>query len=95
MQRARWRCLDSVEIESGGSSLLLVALLIDGVHIGEHCSVVALGIGALNTEYGHRRFGGEDPEGRQWYFAEEIRKPSSRALRRRRAGAADRQRSAP
>ena len=29
-----------------------------------------------NTEYGHRRFGVEDPEGHQWYFAEEIRKRS-------------------
>lgn len=27
-----------------------------------------------NTEYGHRRCGVEDPEGHQWYFAEEIRK---------------------
>jgi uncharacterized glyoxalase superfamily protein PhnB len=31
-----------------------------------------------NTEYGHRRCGVEDPEGHQWYFAEEIRKPSPR-----------------
>ena len=28
----------------------------------------------LNTEYGHRRCGVEDPEGHQWYFAEEIKK---------------------
>jgi len=27
-----------------------------------------------NTEYGHRRFGVEDPEGHQWYFAEVIKK---------------------
>jgi PhnB protein len=27
-----------------------------------------------NTEYGHRRFGVEDPEGHQWYFAEPVRK---------------------
>ena len=27
-----------------------------------------------NTEYGDRRFGVEDPEGHQWYFAEEIKK---------------------
>jgi uncharacterized glyoxalase superfamily protein PhnB len=26
-----------------------------------------------NTEYGHRRFGVEDPEGHQWYFAEELK----------------------
>lgn len=27
-----------------------------------------------NTLYGHRRYGAEDPEGHQWYFAQEIRK---------------------
>ena len=30
-----------------------------------------------NTEYGHRRYGAEDPEGHQWYFAHEIRKSKS------------------
>jgi uncharacterized glyoxalase superfamily protein PhnB len=25
--------------------------------------------------YGHRRYGAEDPEGHQWYFAQEIKKP--------------------
>jgi uncharacterized glyoxalase superfamily protein PhnB len=28
----------------------------------------------VNTEYGHRRYGAEDPEGHQWFFAQEIRK---------------------
>jgi len=27
-----------------------------------------------NTFYGHRRYGAEDPEGHQWYFAHEIKK---------------------
>ena len=27
-----------------------------------------------DTEYGHRRYGAEDPEGHQWYLAEEIKK---------------------
>jgi uncharacterized glyoxalase superfamily protein PhnB len=27
-----------------------------------------------DTEYGHRRYGAEDPEGHQWYFAQEIQK---------------------
>lgn len=27
----------------------------------------------LDTEYGHRRYGAEDPEGHQWYFAHELR----------------------
>jgi uncharacterized glyoxalase superfamily protein PhnB len=27
-----------------------------------------------NEEYGHRRYGAEDPEGQQWYFAQEIKK---------------------
>jgi len=26
-----------------------------------------------DTEYGHRRYGVEDPEGHQWYFAHELR----------------------
>lgn len=31
-----------------------------------------------DTEYGHRRYGAEDPEGHQWYFAREIRRPKSK-----------------
>jgi uncharacterized glyoxalase superfamily protein PhnB len=31
-----------------------------------------------DTEYGHRRYGVEDPEGHQWYFAQEIRRPKSK-----------------
>ena len=27
-----------------------------------------------DTEYGHRRYGAEDPEGHRWYFAKEIKK---------------------
>jgi len=35
-----------------------------------------------NTFYGHRRYGAEDPEGHQWYFAQEIKaKPRKRAAR--------------
>jgi uncharacterized glyoxalase superfamily protein PhnB len=30
-----------------------------------------------NTRYGHRRYGAEDPEGHQWYFAHEIKKRGS------------------
>lgn len=30
------------------------------------------------TEYGHRRYGAEDPEGHQWYFAQEIRQAKSK-----------------
>jgi uncharacterized glyoxalase superfamily protein PhnB len=31
-----------------------------------------------DTFYGHRRYGAEDPEGHQWYFAQEIEKPVPR-----------------
>ena len=31
-----------------------------------------------DTFYGHRRYGAEDPEGHQWYFAQEIRRPKSK-----------------
>jgi len=31
-----------------------------------------------DTEYGHRRYGAADPEGHQWYFAQEIRRPKSK-----------------
>ncbi len=28
----------------------------------------------MDTFYGHRRYGAEDPEGHRWYFAQEIKK---------------------
>jgi PhnB protein len=31
-----------------------------------------------DTGYGARRYGAEDPEGHQWYFAQEIRRPKSK-----------------
>lgn len=31
-----------------------------------------------NTAYGARRYGAEDPEGHQWYFAQEIVRPKSK-----------------
>jgi uncharacterized glyoxalase superfamily protein PhnB len=30
-----------------------------------------------DTSYGQRRYGAEDPEGHQWYFAEKSRRPKS------------------
>jgi PhnB protein len=36
-----------------------------------------------DTFYGHRRYGAEDPEGHQWYFAQEIKaRPRKRAAGR-------------
>ncbi len=36
-----------------------------------------------NTFYGHRRYGAEDPEGHQWYFAQEVKaKPRKLAAKR-------------
>jgi uncharacterized glyoxalase superfamily protein PhnB len=35
-----------------------------------------------DTEYGHRRYGAEDPEGHQWYFAQEIRRAKSKRTNR-------------
>jgi PhnB protein len=32
-----------------------------------------------DTEYGHRRYGAADPEGHQWYFAQEVRRPKSKS----------------
>jgi PhnB protein len=32
--------------------------------------------------YGHRRYGVADPEGHQWYFAQEIKKPSRKAKKK-------------
>ena len=29
-----------------------------------------------DTEYGHRRYGVEDPEGHEWYFAQELKRKS-------------------
>ena len=31
-----------------------------------------------DTEYGHRRYGAADPEGHEWYFAQEIRRRKSK-----------------
>jgi uncharacterized glyoxalase superfamily protein PhnB len=31
-----------------------------------------------DTEYGHRRYGAEDPEGHHWYFAHEVRQQGSK-----------------
>ncbi|MFY9555413.1 MAG: VOC family protein [Blastocatellia bacterium] len=31
-----------------------------------------------DTAYGDRRYGAEDPEGHQWYFAHQIRRPKSK-----------------
>jgi uncharacterized glyoxalase superfamily protein PhnB len=37
----------------------------------------------MNTFYGHRRYGAEDPEGHQWYFAQDIKPaPAKRTTRR-------------
>ena len=36
-----------------------------------------------DTFYGHRRYGAEDPEGHQWYFAEDIPKRSKPSRQRR------------
>lgn len=35
-----------------------------------------------NTPYGHRRYGSEDPEGHQWYFAQEIARKSKSKKKR-------------
>ena|SRR5438552_1361168 len=32
----------------------------------------------IDTEYGHRRYGATDPEGHQWYFAQDIPRRRSR-----------------
>jgi len=31
-----------------------------------------------DTPYGHRRYGVADPEGHEWYFAQEIRRPKTK-----------------
>ena len=36
-----------------------------------------------DTFYGHRRYGAEDPEGHEWYFAQEIKKPAARKKAKR------------
>ena len=42
-----------------------------------------------DTEYGHRRYGATDPEGHEWYFAQDIRRQKAKPKRaRRRQGAA-------
>ncbi len=36
-----------------------------------------------DTSYGHCRYGAADPQGHQWYFAQEIRRPKSKRRSRR------------
>lgn len=43
-----------------------------------------------DTEYGHRRYGAEDPEGHEWYFAQELlraalRRGTAKKTRRKRS----------
>ena len=38
-----------------------------------------------DTEYGHRRYGVADPEGHEWYFAQELRRPRSKRSSRSRS----------
>jgi uncharacterized glyoxalase superfamily protein PhnB len=38
-----------------------------------------------DTEYGHRRYGAADPEGHEWYFAHELRRPKPKRNRSRQA----------
>jgi PhnB protein len=40
-----------------------------------------------DTPYGHRRYGATDPEGHEWYFAQEIRKPIRKPKPKRKAKA--------
>ncbi|HKC13425.1 MAG TPA: VOC family protein [Vicinamibacteria bacterium] len=35
-----------------------------------------------NTEYGDRRYGATDPEGHEWYFAQAVRRPTSKRGRK-------------
>lgn len=34
----------------------------------------------IDTFYGHRRYGVEDPEGHQWYFAHELKKVATKKI---------------
>ncbi len=38
-----------------------------------------------NTHYGHRRYGAADPEGHEWYFAQEIKRRTAKKRVARRA----------
>jgi PhnB protein len=40
-----------------------------------------------DTEYGHRRYGAEDPEGHEWYFAHEIAATAAPKPKARRSAA--------
>src|SRR5437868_3411517 len=37
-----------------------------------------------DTPYGHRRYGAADPEGHEWYFAQEVKKPTGKKKTKRR-----------
>lgn len=55
--------------------------------VDEHCGrAKKAGATSLDeptdTSYGHRRYGAADPEGHQWYFAHEIRRPKTKGKAR-------------
>lgn len=59
-----------------------VLLYVNVKDVDKHCARAKKAGAAIleepkDTPYGHRRYGAEDPEGHQWYFAHNIRRPRS------------------
>ena len=63
-------------LKNATQSLYVMAKGIDRIFAGAKKAGAKVLEEPTNTEYGHRRFGVEDPEGHQWYFAEQLKKRS-------------------
>jgi uncharacterized glyoxalase superfamily protein PhnB len=68
-------------MKNATQSLYVMAKGVDRIFAGSKKAGAKVLEEPVDTEYGHRRFGVEDPEGHQWYFAEEIKKPARRGRR--------------
>jgi uncharacterized glyoxalase superfamily protein PhnB len=68
-------------LRNATQSLYVMAKGVDRIFAGAKKAGAKVLEEPMNTEYGHRRFGVEDPEGHQWYFAEEITGSRTRRVR--------------
>lgn len=67
------------------------SLYINAANVDRHCERARKAGATIieepeDTEYGHRRYGAEDPEGHKWYFAQDIKKRAAGRSRRKQRG---------
>ena len=58
-------------------SLYVTVPDVEGLHARAESAGARILERPSNTDYGDRRFGAEDPEGHQWYFAQRLEQPGA------------------